>query len=260
MEKSFGYFLKSFETIFRLFLQGKFLLFFLPGLIISILYWYWTSGPSIFEQSAESTSDIPLIGWMISGSFSFMDGMMDKIYEITYSFILLVLLSPFNTVLSERLDTHLTGRKFESGIIELINDVLRAIMVVIIAIVLEYSVMLLYFVLGAFIPGAIEQFLDPIMYFLIAAFFMGFSFYDYSLERYRFGTFGSLGYAFSRMTYMILAGGTFLLLLKIPYVGIILAPVLATMLSTLLYLQRENKITTQQIEGQNDTDNNASLS
>ncbi len=254
MVKAIDYFAKSLEITFKLFAKGKFLVFFIPGLIISIGYWYWTSGPSWLGETASATNEIPLIGGILSSMFSFMDGIMDKIYEITYQFVLLVLLSPVNTILSQKLDTHLTGRTFESGWIEFINDLLRALLIVFIAIILEYTFIALYFFIGIFIPGFIESFLDPLMYFVITAFFIGLSFYDYSLERYRIGIGGTIGYGFSKMSYMILSGSVFLLLLKVPYVGIIVAPTITTMLTTLMYLHRENKLTTKS-ESENDANN-----
>ena len=84
-------------------------------------------------------------------------------------------------------------------------------------------------------------FMDTVMYFLIAAFFLGFSFYDYSLERYGVGVFGTIGYAFKNMLTMILTGSIFLLIFEIPYIGIPIAPGIAVMVATIVYLYRENK-------------------
>ena len=84
--------------------------------------------------------------------------------------------------------------------------------------------------------------LDPYMYHIIAAFFFGFSFYDFALERYQEGVGSSLYFAFEKPIAMILTGTIFLLIYKIPYVGIPIAPVLAIMVSTVVYLYDQKKL------------------
>ena len=74
--------------------------------------------------------------------------------------------------------------------------------------------------------------IDAVVYHVIAAFFFGFSFYDFGLERYQKGVGTSLYYAFEYPLSMILTGSIFLLIYEIPYIGIPLAPVLTVMVST----------------------------
>jgi CysZ protein len=84
--------------------------------------------------------------------------------------------------------------------------------------------------------------LDNIVYFVIGAFFVGFSFYDFSLERYGVGFFGAVEFGFERMLYMLLTGSVFSLIYLIPIVGLILAPFLVTILSTIVYTKMNRKI------------------
>jgi uncharacterized protein involved in cysteine biosynthesis len=79
--------------------------------------------------------------------------------------------------------------------------------------------------------------LEPILSFLSASFFYGFSFYDYSLERYSENTMKSLWFAFTRPLTMILTGSIFSLIMFIPVVGIPVAPVLTVMISTVVYIK-----------------------
>jgi CysZ protein len=84
--------------------------------------------------------------------------------------------------------------------------------------------------------------LDNIIYFVIGAFFIGFSFYDFSLERYGVGFFGTVEFGFERMLYMLLTGSVFSLIYMIPLVGLILAPFFVTILSTIVYTKMNQKI------------------
>ncbi|MNY70409.1 hypothetical protein D3C86_2085380 [compost metagenome] len=56
------------------------------------------------------------------------------------------------------------------------------------------------------------------------------------MERYGVSFFKSWGVGFSKMSYMLITGGIFTLLIKVPFVGIIVAPVLTAMLSTAVYI------------------------
>jgi CysZ protein len=155
-----------------------------------------------------------------------------------FQFFVLTLLSPFNTVLSEKFDTELTGRKFEGGFIRILNDFLRMILVVILALILEFFLMGVWWILDWILPFG---FLSPLVYFLIGSFFFGFAFYDFSLERHGVGTLGSLGFAFKKPLHMIATGALFQLVFMIPVAGIILAPVLLTMISTAVYVKMHEK-------------------
>jgi CysZ protein len=121
------------------------------------------------------------------------------------------------------------------------GDILRMIAVVSIALTLELILSGVWWLITG-ITGI--HFLDGAVYFIIAAFFYGFSFYDYSLERYKIGITGSMNYAFSNALNMFLTGSIFLLLYNIPLVGVIIAPVLTTMLSTIVYLNHKSQATT----------------
>ena len=84
--------------------------------------------------------------------------------------------------------------------------------------------------------------LDELIYFLITSFFIGFSFYDFSLERYGVGFFGTIEFGFDKMAYMLVTGFLFSLIYLIPQLGLIFAPFLITIISTVVYLKLKDKI------------------
>ena len=222
--------------------KGNFLLYFIPGVVITLIYWFFKSKTQVLEDSIDISTGYSWIDWAtswvdtgISQAFS----LIGFIFEQIYIFVIITVLSPFNTSLGEKFDSKLTGNKFDTNVIRFINDFLRMIFIVIIAVVLEITFIIMYWFLS-WMFGL--DALDPFMYHIIAAFFFGFSFYDFSLERYEQGVGSSMYYAFEKPLTMILTGTIFLLMFKIPLVGIPLAPVLTIMISTVVYLFDQKKL------------------
>jgi uncharacterized protein involved in cysteine biosynthesis len=81
------------------------------------------------------------------------------------------------------------------------------------------------------------SFLTPFISALLIGFFTGFNSYDYALERHHISVFKSWGYAFRHPLQMLLTGGVFTFLLFIPFIGVVIAPVLLTMVGTINYLR-----------------------
>lgn len=226
----------TFETLAK----GRLLLFFLPGLIVGLLFSLVFATTTVVSESAETLDAVPLVGGAAASAVKGTLGVLDAILLELFKFIVLTLLSPFNCILSEKFDNHLTGNTFNGGFLRIMNDVLRAILIVFLALLFEF------FFLGAwwFVSWLIGlQVLNPVVYFIISSFFMGFAFYDFSLERYGIGTFPSWRVAFSNRLHMVITGGLFTLLFAIPFAGVILAPILVTMISTAAYLKMRGTAT-----------------
>lgn len=238
--KSILYHFYAIRTTFEELFKGKYLLYFIPGAIITILFWYYYS-----TIAAVSTVDLSTgYSWLdwgtkaVESGISWFFKIINILTEQFYIFLVITVLSPFNTYLSEKLDADLTGQKFSGNLIRFINDIIRMIFVVILALVLELSFMLTYWLISFMLPN----FLDPIVYHVIAAFFFGFSWYDFSLERYQKGVFSSLGFSFKNPIATILTGSIFIALYNIPFIGIPISPVIAVMISTIVYLYIEKKL------------------
>jgi CysZ protein len=231
--KTFSYHLEAIIATFKTLIKGRFLVFFVPGLAIMLLFLTIFSLGSTYNEFTEKASDVSYIGGFLGWLFGGIGSIFSTILNEIQKFFILVLLSPVMSILSENYDAYLTGQKYKFDVLKLFNDVLRAVFVVFIALILEMSAYLLFFVFSFLVPDAIE----PVCYFLITAFFVGFSFYDYSLERYSVGTFGSLGFSFTKMLTMVLTGSIFSLIFMVPYIGIPVAPVLTVMISTVVYIK-----------------------
>ncbi len=243
MKNSFAFHFHAVRITFSELFKGRFLYFFIPGLILTAFYLliqYYTN--SAREAYTLGESEISWLDWvygMINKGTSTMFSIFDVIMQQVYIFFVLTVLSPFNTILSERLDSQLTGQKFKTTLARFINDFIRMIFVVLIAVMAEIGFMLAWWLLSWIIGS---ELIDSIMYFLIAAFFFAFSFYDYSFERYGKGMFDSFNYAFSNPVKMLLTGSIFLLIYSIPVAGIPISPVIAVMISTIVYLYDTGKL------------------
>ena len=233
---TFQYHIKGIVATFEQLSKGRFLVFFIPGAVITLIYFLFQYYTASVKESMMLSSDYSWIDWTygyINSGMEAVFSVFDLILEQVYIFIILTLLSPFNTILGERLDTRYTGTKFESGVIRFINDIIRMVFVVTIALIMEIACLLCYWVLSWFIDlGPIND----LVYFIIIAFFYGFAFYDFALERYEINVIGSLGFAMSNPLAMIFTGSIFVGIYSIPLIGIPIAPVIAIMVSTIVYL------------------------
>lgn len=232
MVQAFKHHWTGIEQTANTLLKGKFLLFFVPGLIVGLIYLYFQWQAQRVLSAVHIADGVPVVGsaisWLADGVFSVFDLIVSEFYK----FVILTVLSPVNCILSEKFDSYLTGKEYKFDLVRLINDFLRMILIVISALLLEYIFLAIWWVFSWVMP----DFIGEAMFFLIASFFVGFSFYDYSMERYGVTFFQSWGIGFSRMSYMLITGGIFTLLIKIPVAGIIVAPVLTAMLSTAVYI------------------------
>ncbi len=230
--KTIGHHFQALGWTLQQFSKGKFLLYFLPGIAIAMLFWY-------FEMWAQGLSE-GLMGdnwWdkFIVGTSSVLDFLFKQIAV----FFILTLLSPVNTYLSENVDTELTGMRVGFDLIRFLNDFIRMIFVVIVALTLEFIFMGIWWIFAKIFS---LEFLNTTVFFVSTSFFYGFSFYDYSLERYEIGLGGS--YRFSKKYFLpvLTTGILFMVIYSIPVVGIALAPVIATIISTHVFLKSTGKL------------------
>jgi CysZ protein len=229
--KTFQYHLKALKTIFTLFSKGKFIIYFIPGILITIIFYSVnTLLAKLGKSDITSTTD---------QSTTIVVSALEYINNQFYTFFILIVLSPVNSILSKKLDTHLTEYIHSTSFSEILNNILRMIFVLSITLFFEFVIMGVWW-LFALVTGL--DFINSFLYILVAAFFYGFSFYDYNLERYNRSTTGSLKYASNHILSMLIAGGSFMLLKLVPFIGFIIAPIVITMLTTIVYLYSIKKL------------------
>lgn len=235
--KAIEYHINGIIETFEQLSKGRFLLYFIPGILVTFIYAYilWRAQEvdQIFEVESKYDWLNLIFGTIEDGVNIFVD-LYRLLLEQIYIFVVLTILAPVNTLLGEKLDEQISGKESKGGVIRFINDLIRMIFVVILALLLELLFISLYWIISSLL--GFPEIVNTIFYFLIAAFFFGFAFYDFALERYSKGVFSSLSFAFSHLLGMIVLGSIFLGIYSIPWVGILLAPVLSIMISTVAYL------------------------
>jgi CysZ protein len=230
--------LKAFQWTLMQLSKGKYLLYFIPGLLIGLLYWQvdtYFAELTIQEISDDAAWYSRWYDKSINAGISFSQTLLSQ----AFIFIVLTVLSPLNTFLSERVEEDLNGRSFGFDLTRFIMEILRMVGVVILALSLEFLFMGIWGILS-WVFGL--DFFDSIMYFILASFFYGFSFYDYSLERHSIGIGSSLKFAKNNWLNTLMTGAIFTVMIAIPIFGIPIASVLVTIISTHVFLKMNDAL------------------
>lgn len=219
---------------FSLLFQGHFLLYFIPGLLLAFLFLIFSEGLSLVNSSLSFLGNTPWIGQYLGAAVNSTFGWVYGFSLFLYQFTILLIYSPFNTLLSQKLEAKETGIELTYNWIQIFKDILRLLGIVFIGGFLYLCIYLIWMIFSWILGLSI---LSPFVSLLLVGFFTGFNSYDYSLERNKIGVIESWGYAFRHPLHMILTGLIFTFLLYIPIIGMVLAPVLMTMVGTLNYLK-----------------------
>ena len=134
--------------------------------------------------------------------------------------LLLILLSPVLAYVSEKVDGHLTGRDYPFRLGEFLSDILRGIRIALRNLTVEVGITVASFFVGL-IP--LVGFLVPPFLFVVAAYFYGFAFMDYTLERHRYTVRQSIAAVGHHKGTAIGLGSVYMLLTTIPFIGFALA-------------------------------------
>jgi len=184
-----------------------------------VSWWSWDWGSDIVNS----------VGAWIGGILIGLLGILSLKY------IVMILVSPFMSILSEKVEAKLTGKanhaKFSGS--EAIKDIIRGIRLSLRNIIRELFYTGILFILG-FIP--IVGWLSPIFIFIVQSFYAGFGNADYTLERH-FKVSQSVRFARQHKGLMI-GNGTVFMLLLMTGIGFLIAPPLATVAATVESVER----------------------
>jgi CysZ protein len=159
---------------------------------------------------------------------------------LLYKYIVLIVISPIMSPLSERIERRAVGA-FQSSFFSITSfarEILRGIRITIrnLSRELFYTLVL---ILLSFIPG-FAIITSPLI-FIVQAYYAGFGNMDYYLERH-YSVSGSVGFVKSHRGLAIANGSIYLALLLIPFLGFIIAPAVSATAATIGILDIEGKI------------------
>ncbi|MFN3875323.1 MAG: EI24 domain-containing protein [Flavobacteriales bacterium] len=156
---------------------------------------------------------------------------------VANKYIVLVLLSPLMAYASERAEEILTGRAYPFSFAQLMRDALRGALIALRNGVLELAVTMAIWLASLVLP--ILTPLSLALLFAVSAYFYGFSMFDYVFERRRM-RIGDTARAVNRRLGAVLANGAcFSLLMKVPLLGLMLAPAMASVGASITMVRLE---------------------
>jgi CysZ protein len=138
---------------------------------------------------------------------------------LAYSIMGCIVTAPFNDFLSLKVETAITGERFDGkfSIAALLGDILRisAGIAVLLLLVVMLNIMLLFLNLIPFFG----QVVYGVMSFLTASFFIGYQFFDFPLERRRLGFSEKFWIAWRHKWLVSGLGAAFFLVSYVPVLG-----------------------------------------
>ena len=237
-------FFSAIKYSLNLVVREKLYLYFSFAILISLLFYYIFSGGEALSSKLSFMEDWWIIGWIVTSFESFFSFISFMIFE----FLVLVLLSPVNAILAEKVREDITGEKLEFSISVFLSSLRRMVVIIIVGICLQLLFMIVFWLLS-FLFG---DFFFEIASILTIAFFIGFSFFDFILELEGINSRKSWKYARKNWFACILIGLVFNLgiyypqkhdLLIIYVIAIALLPHLLSMAATKMYLSANHNPT-----------------
>lgn len=163
------------------------------------------------------------------------------LYVLT-KYIVLVLLSPLLAHASERTEELITGHALPFSWGRLVRDALRGALIAARNGVMELSFSICIWLLTLFVPVLAP--VSFILLFIVSAYFYGFGMFDYVFER-RYRLVGERVNAVNDRIGAVLANGAlFSLLMKVPLLGVMFAPVLAAIGAVLVVIPQQGAMIT----------------
>jgi CysZ protein len=250
--KGVSYHLKAWSFIAK---NGLWLYFLYPVFLVIILYvlgFYsvFNFGNYLSDKILGWIPDYDggnsIIGAALSAIISVLKiiaGLVIKLYLLAIilkfaKYIVLILCSPMMALLSERIDEIISGKKYPFEFSQFLKDIFRGIKINLRNLLLETLITIAFLFIG-WIP-VIGWVTIPFLW-IISWYFLGFNMMDYSYERRRMKI--SEGVNFTRKHKGIAVGNgmIFSWLLLIPFLGLIIAPVLSVTAGTLATLEALEK-------------------
>jgi CysZ protein len=189
---------------------------------------------SFFNGSRES-----LLGGALNLLLTFALNILFFFVFSTFSkYLLLILMSPIMSRISERTEEIITGKKYPFRFSQLLRDVARGTLIALRNMLIESGFILVGF-LVFWIP--VLDWIYPLFLFVISWYFYGFSMLDYMSERRRLRIPESVSFVRANRGVALGTGFLFALIFAIPIFGGMIAAVLAPAAACAAVLELENK-------------------
>ncbi|TLX71168.1 hypothetical protein E9993_21105 [Labilibacter sediminis] len=232
--KGFSLGIKSYSRAYNFLKKHHLMWYFLFPLALNIILFSlgYASTVSLSTKCFVYVTDwIDMDTWQFWGSgflssviHFFMHFVIRMLFVILFAYIggyiIIILLSPVFAFLSEKIETILTGKEYPFNFNQFIKDIWRGVRLALRNLGIELLLTLVLFIIS-FIP--VVGLFTSITLFFISAYFYGFSFIDYSLERKQMNISESVAFVKTNKGLAIGNGSVFSLVLLIPFIGVLIS-------------------------------------
>ncbi len=226
--------LKCYSRALSFMLRNKLVWYFVFPLIFNILlllvgfYSVASLGDSLITTLSEWTNIDEWNFWGAGFAIGLINGLICFVIRLLFfiiyayigGYIIIVLMSPVFALLSEQTERIITSTSQSFDFTQFIKDIIRGVLLAVRNLTIEMFFTIILFIIS-FIP--IVGLFATLALFLVSAYFYGFSFLDYTLERRRFKIQSSIRFINQNKGLAIGNGFVFSLVLLIPYIGVMLA-------------------------------------
>lgn len=223
--RSYG---KAFEILFS---RGFWWFLFFPVLILILLFiggnlLVSCVGEQLYgligNQIRSMVEGISWLQWVEGFSGILIKVVLKIAYFFVFAalggYVVLILMSPVYSWLSERTETYLSGKEYPFSWKRLAWEIFRGMGIALRNMFVQMLFCIVFF-LCSFIP--LVGLLVPFALFFTSAYFYGFSFMDYAIERKRFNIRESVRYVNKNIGLAMGIGSVFALVLMIPWIRVI---------------------------------------
>lgn len=153
-------------------------------------------------------------------------------------YVVLILLSPLFSLLSEKVEELENNTTFPFSVIQFLKDIIRGSFLALRNLFIELFLIAVFTVIGLF-SGPFAVIVTPLLW-IVSSYFYGFSMIDYTCERKKMSIKEGIRYIRKHRLFAIGIGSMYLLVELIPVVGMIIAPINGVVGATTGILEIEN--------------------
>ena len=239
--KQIGLGFKAYFKAFELLFSKGFMKFMLFPLLLNIII-FWIGLSQVIDLASISSNSF--INWIdiANANFwgaSFLQGTLSGLIKIIVyvmffisfallgGYIIMIIMSPLFSIISEKTERLLTNNEvdYPFNLKQFTKDIVRGIGIAIRNVLFELGFLILVFIISAIF--SFISWLGVIFMFFVSAYFYGFSFMDYTNERYQRNIKESVLFMKKYKWVAIVNGSLFALVLFIPYIGVALSAFVA---------------------------------
>ncbi|NOU59475.1 EI24 domain-containing protein [Marinifilum caeruleilacunae] len=229
--KDFSFGLRTYTEALNYIFRKRLAWFFIFPLLLNILlFWIgWDYIGGLSEQAQtylQNWLDLENADFWGSGFLkATIGGFIWVVFKVLFflifayfgGYIIIIIMSPVFSYLSERTEKIKTGNDYPFEFRQLMRDILRGVFIAVRNLCIELVLTVLMFILS-FVP--IIGWASAIILFFISAYFYGFSFMDYAIERKRLSIKESVQFMRENKGIVIANGFVFSLCLIVPFCGV----------------------------------------